>query len=101
NVRYRGGENIGAFFFHERSALAFGFGRLVEAFGFFAFADYAANHPAAYADFQVVDSRVMRQGENVDRLDWLRARIYVLLSDRRCSRQDRKSTRLNSSHVSI
>jgi len=29
----------------------------------------------------------MRQGENVDGLDWLRARVHILLSDRRCSRE--------------
>src|SRR6266404_2598409 len=59
-VRYRSSEDVGALFFHESGALAFGLGGLVDAFGLFALANHASDQPIANADFHVVDSTVVR-----------------------------------------
>src|SRR5467141_3583472 len=59
-VRYRSSEHVGALFFHDSGALAFGLGGLVDAFGLFALANHASDQPIANADFHVVDSTVVR-----------------------------------------
>ena len=86
-IRDRGGEDVGALLFDESGALAFGLGGVVDAFALLAFADRAADKAIANADFQVVDSTVVRQRKNVDGLDGLHAGVHVLLRDRSCGCQ--------------
>ena len=73
---------LGRSCFDENGTLAFGLGGIVDAFGFFALADHAADDAIAYADFQVIYDAVVRQRKNIDGLDGLGAGVHVLLRDR-------------------
>ena len=56
-------------------------GLLVNALGLLPLADDAANLPLADGHDEFVDRRVVRQREDVDRLDLLVVRVVILLRD--------------------